>query len=108
MARKKVQGATVEKKVKSGGGGGGGSGGGGGGGGGSGGGGPPRRGEQALRVAISDDLAIPIGVIAASLGLTVPAWLDRTLRPIVEAQLPRVAARLGIGGNSDAQPGGEG
>jgi antitoxin component of RelBE/YafQ-DinJ toxin-antitoxin module len=47
-------------------------------------------------VSIDDDLIRKVRVIASSLGMTVPDYVNHRLRPVVDEELPRVLRQLGF------------
>jgi hypothetical protein len=48
------------------------------------------------QVSIDDDLIRKVRVIASSLGMTVPDYVNHRLRPVVDEELPRVLRQLGF------------
>jgi len=48
------------------------------------------------QVYIVDDLIRKVRVIASSLGMSVPDYVNHRLRPVVEEELPRVLRQLGF------------
>lgn len=54
--------------------------------------------EEAKRkqVSIDDDLLRKVRVIASSLGMTVPDYVNHRLRPVVERELPEIMKQLGF------------
>ena len=57
----------------------------------------PKKRPKKFAVEIDDDLARKLRVVAGGLGVTVPDFVNNSLRPIVEARLPEVLTAMEIG-----------